>query len=173
MKNTGSDTPAVATTRQAWSMIEPGRVAARMPSGTAISIETMRPSSVSSADAGRRVCDLGRDRLAGGERGAEIAAREIGDVAAELDDQRLVEAELHADLLDRLLGGGGAGEIGGRVARQRPRQQEGDDHHADQARHGEQEALEHQHHGRPHVIGPAWPAIHVCSGKTWMPAGRA
>ena len=54
MKNTGSDTPAVATTRQAWSISEPGLVAARMPSGTAISIETISPSSVSSAEAGSR-----------------------------------------------------------------------------------------------------------------------
>ena len=36
-------------------MIEPGFVAARMPSGTAIDIDTIRPSSVSSAEAGRRV----------------------------------------------------------------------------------------------------------------------
>jgi hypothetical protein len=33
---------------------DPGRVAARTPSGTAIAMETMRPSSVSSAEAGRR-----------------------------------------------------------------------------------------------------------------------
>ena len=55
MKNTGNDTPAVATTRQAWSMIEFGRVAARMPSGTAISIDTISPSKVSSAEAGSLV----------------------------------------------------------------------------------------------------------------------
>ena len=36
-------------------MSEPGRVAAMMPSGTAIAIETIRPSSVSSAEAGSRV----------------------------------------------------------------------------------------------------------------------
>ena len=74
-----------------------------MPSGIAIAIDTIRPSSVSSADAGSRflisvttgwpvVSDLPRSPL-----------REIADVAAELHDQRLVEAELHADLLDRLL----------------------------------------------------------------------
>ena len=55
MKNTGSDTPAVATTRQTWSMMELGRVAARIPSGTAIAIDTISPSRVSSAEAGRRV----------------------------------------------------------------------------------------------------------------------
>ena len=81
MKNTGSDTPAVATTRQAWSMSESGLVAAKMPSGTAIAIETISPSSVSSAEAGSRVADLAGDRLAGGERVAEIAARQVADVA--------------------------------------------------------------------------------------------
>jgi hypothetical protein len=55
VKNTGSDTPAVAITRQAWSRIEFGRVAARMPSGIAIAIDTISPSKVSSAEAGRRV----------------------------------------------------------------------------------------------------------------------
>ena len=126
------------------------------------------------------IADFGRDRLAGGERIAEIAVREVGDVAAELHDQRLVEAELHADLLDRFLGGGGSGEIGRRIAGQRARQQERDDHHADQARHREQQALEdHAQHAaracRPSVTswfvtlwvvmaGPSrdvGPAIHV------------
>src|SRR5437764_144786 len=45
------------------------------------------------------------DRLPGGERGAEVAVCEVGDIAAELHDQRLVEAELDADLLDRFLRG--------------------------------------------------------------------
>jgi len=39
VKNTGSETPAVEMTRQAWSMSDPGRVAARTPSGTAIAME--------------------------------------------------------------------------------------------------------------------------------------
>jgi hypothetical protein len=55
VKNTGNDTPAVAITRQVWSMSEFGRVAARIPSGTAISTDTINPSRVSSAEAGRRV----------------------------------------------------------------------------------------------------------------------
>ena len=38
-------------------MSEFGFVAARMPSGTAITIETMRPSSVNSADAGKHVAN--------------------------------------------------------------------------------------------------------------------
>ena len=96
------------------------------------------------------IADLGRDRLAGGERVAEIAVRQIDDVAEELHDQRLVEAELVADLLDRLLRRGGAGEIGRRIAGQRARQQEGDDHHADQARDRHRQPLEdHGQHGAP------------------------
>src|SRR5262245_18066439 len=70
--------------------------------------------------------DLVSDRLPGGERVAEVAARQIADVTHELYVERLVEAELDADLLDRLLGGGGPGEIGRGIAGQRPRQQEGD-----------------------------------------------
>ena len=97
--------------------------------------------------------DLVAHGLAGGERVAEVAVREIGDVLHELDVERLVEPELHADLLDGFLGGGGAGEVGGRVARQRTRQQERDDHHADQARHGHQQSLEdHHQHGRRPLI---------------------
>ncbi len=64
---------------------------------------------------------------------------EIGDVTPELYDQRLVETEFDADLLDRLLVCGGAGEIGSRIAGQRARQQKGDDDHPDQVR-------DHQHH---------------------------
>ena len=65
-----------------------------MPSGTAITIDTIRPSSVNSAEAGSRLLISRRHRLSGGQRGAEIAVGEIDDIAAELHDQRLVEAEL-------------------------------------------------------------------------------
>jgi hypothetical protein len=88
--------------------------------------ETTRPSSVSSADAGRR----------------------LRSVAEELLDQRLVEAEFLADLLDGFLAGRGPGEIGGRVAGQRARQQEGDDHDPDQRRDGKHQPLaDHGQHG--------------------------
>ena len=92
---------------------------------------------------GRRqaVADFGRDRLAGGERIAEIAMREIVGIAEELFDQRLVEAEFLADLLDRLLGRGGTREIGRGIAGQRARQQERDDHHPDQRRDREHQPL--------------------------------
>ena len=100
--------------------------------------------------------DLVADRLAGGQRIAEIAAREIVDVAARTArSSGLSRPSLHADLLDRLLGGGGPGEIGRRIAGQRARQQEGDDDHADQARHRDQQALEDHHQ---HGSAPAWPA---------------
>jgi hypothetical protein len=59
---------------------------------------------------------------------------EIGDVAAELNDQWLVEAELDADLLDRLFVRGGACEISRWIAGQGARQQKGDDDHPDQIR---------------------------------------
>ena len=73
---------------------------------------------------------------------------EIDGVAEELLDQRLVETELLADLLDRLLGRRGAGEIRRGIAGQRARQQEGDDHDPDQARDREQQALaDHGQHG--------------------------
>ena len=73
--------------------------------------------------------------------------REIDDVMAELHDQRLVEAELDADFLDRLRRRRWAGEIRRRIAGQRARQQEGDDHHADQARDRHRQPFEdHRQH---------------------------
>ena len=94
------------------------------------------------------VADFGRDRLAGGQRIAEIAMGEIVGVAEELLDQRLVEAEFLADLLDRFLGRGGAGEIRRRIAGQRARQQEGDDDDPDQRRDREHQPLaDHGQHG--------------------------
>ncbi len=91
---------------------------------------------------------FGQHRLTGGQRVAEIAVAEVDDIAAELLDQRLVEAELDADFLDGLRRRRGAGEIGGGVARQRAREQEGHDHDADQARDRHRRALEdHRQHG--------------------------
>ena len=74
--------------------------------------------------------------------------REIVGVAEELLDQRLVEAELLADLLDGFLGRGRPREIRGRITRQRARQQEGDDDDADQLGNREHQALaDHGEHG--------------------------
>src|SRR2546423_15685594 len=73
---------------------------------------------------------------------------EIVGVTKKLVDQRLVETELLPDLLDRFLGGGGAGEIRRRIARQRTRQQEGDDDDPDQARDRKHQPLaNHGQHG--------------------------
>ena len=99
---------------------------------------------------GQPGANFGNHRLTRGERRAEVAAREVTHVAHELLGQRLVEAELHAHFLHRLFGGGGTGEIGGRIARQRAGEQEGDDHHADQARHRHQQPFEDEgEHARP------------------------
>src|SRR3546814_13229629 len=54
--------------------------------------------------------------LTGGNRIAEIAMGQIGEVDHELLQQALVEAETVADLFDGFLGRGGSGEEGGRVA---------------------------------------------------------
>ena len=96
------------------------------------------------------IADFSRDRLACCERIAEIAVGEIGGVTEELLDQRLVEAEFLADLLDRLLVRRGAGEIRRGIAGQRPRQQERDDHDPDQARDREHQPLaDHGQHDVP------------------------
>ncbi len=101
-------------------------------------MEMIRPNSVSSADAGKRLAISVHDRLAGRERIAEIAVGEIVDVAQKLLGQRLVEAERFADVGDRLRRGRRAGEIHRRIAGQHARQQERHDDDADQRRdHGD------------------------------------
>ena len=109
--------------------------------------------------------DLLADRLAGGQRIAEIAAREVARHSRpNCTISGWSSPSLTPDLLDRLLGRGGAGEIGRRIARQRARQQERDDHHADQARHRDQHPLEdHAEHRcvpcvtRMRASGSPWP----------------
>ena len=94
--------------------------------------------------------DLGHHRLAGAERVAEIAVRQIADIGDELLGQRLVEAELGADLGDRLRACRQAGEIGRRIARQQPRQHEGDDDDPDDARDRRRQPRQQQlQHARP------------------------
>ena len=83
--------------------------------------------------------NIGDDRLAGGERGAEVAVRKVRDIAQELLGPRAVEPELGTDLLDRLRRRRRPREIGCCVARQHARQQERDDDHPDQARDHRQE----------------------------------
>ena len=55
MKNTGSDTPAVVTMRQRWSIQVPCFTAASTPKGMAMPTARIRANRVSSAEAGRRV----------------------------------------------------------------------------------------------------------------------
>ena len=103
--------------------------------------------------------DLVTDRLPRGERIAEIPVREVTDIAHELQIERLVEAERSPNLLDRLLGRGGAGEISRRITGQRSCQQEGDNDHADQARHRDQQALaDHAQHQRSPPLRRATPS---------------
>ena len=93
--------------------------------------------------------DFGRHRPAGRQRIAEIAMREIVDVAHELFRQRPVEAEAFADVGDRLRRCRRTGEIDRRVARQHAGQKKGDDHDPDQGRdHGQKPAAEGCEHGQ-------------------------
>ena len=66
--------------------------------------------------------------------------QQIIDVDEELHRQAAIEPEVVAHLFDRRGIGHRPGEIGGRIAGQRPRQQEGDDDDTDQRRHGVQDA---------------------------------
>jgi beta-phosphoglucomutase-like phosphatase (HAD superfamily) len=72
------------------------------------------------------------------------------DVVPELHHQWPVEAERHADLLDRGLVRGRPREERRRIAGKRAREQERHDHDADEVRDGARETLEDelQHFGR-------------------------
>ncbi len=98
------------------------------------------------------IADFSRDGLAGGERIAEIAMCKIGGVAEELLDQRLVEAEFLADLLDRLLGRRRSRKIRRGIAGQRAGQQERDDHDPDQT--GDREHQPLADHGQHEQLPP-------------------
>ena len=124
---------------------------------------------------GRRqsVAQLGRDRLSGGERRAEIAMGEIDHIAAELLDQRLVEAKIDPHLLDSLGRCGGAGEIDRRIAGQRSSQQEGDDHDANQAWDRHRQPLEdHRQHFASFAMWSSWPGPSQPSTSRSPHAGR-
>jgi hypothetical protein len=91
--------------------------------------------------------DLGHHRLAGAERVAEIAVRQVDDVTDELLGQRLVEPELGPDLGDRLRARRQPRKVRRRIARQQARQHEGDDDDPDDTgerrRQAGQEELQH------------------------------
>ena len=88
----------------------------------------------------RRGGQTGRDvrqhRLSGCQRGTEIAARQVCDIADELHRQRLIQPEPRANFRDRGLRRRGPGEIGGGISRQHPGQQKRYDDDADDARQG-------------------------------------
>jgi hypothetical protein len=71
-------------------------------------------------------------RLAGGQGIAEVTARQVAQVQQELLGQALVQAQLFAHLRHRLLRAGGPGKERRWIARQRAREQEGDEHDAEQ-----------------------------------------
>ncbi len=105
-----------------------------------MSIDAIRPKQRQLCRGRQACCDLLRHRLTRRKRIAEIAATEIGHVLPKLNKQWLVEPEFDADFFNRLLGRGRACKVSRRIAGERTRQQEGDDHHADQTRHCEQDA---------------------------------
>ncbi len=84
--------------------------------------------------------------LARRQRVAEVAPRQARGVARELLGQAPVEAQALADLRHRLRVGSGPGEVDGGIAGQGPRQQEGDEDDADQARQRAQQSSRDESH---------------------------
>ena len=85
---------------------------------------------------------------------AEIAAGEAREIAPVLDDEGLVEAELAADVLDRLGRRAAAGDLPHRIGRQQVEQREGDQRHAEQDQQRlDQPAAEIGDHARPLCVG--------------------
>ncbi len=118
--------------------------------------------------------DVGDDRLPGRQRLAEVAMGEIDDVAQELLRQRLVEAELLADVLDRLRARRRPREIGRSVSGQHAGEEERDDDDADQAGDHRQQPLSDlpQHRcftdiGRESAIRRPEFVIGTCSGRSF------
>ncbi len=84
---------------------------------------------------------------------AEIAVQQIAEIGAELDQQRLVEAELMADVGDRLGRSAAAGDHAGRIGRKGVEQHEGDGRYAEQDESRLRQPA--QHEGR-HQPLPRW-----------------
>ena len=82
--------------------------------------------------------------MRGEDRVAEVAAQQLADPGEELDQQRLVEPQLGADLRDILGGGEIAGDDRGRIAGRQMQQRE-DEHRDDHDhRHGRQQAADQE-----------------------------
>jgi hypothetical protein len=89
---------------------------------------------------GQPVHQVGEHRLAGGQRAPEIALGQLAEIAEKLRGDIAVEAELAADLLDRVGRRGRAGEIGSGIARQDARQHKGEGDHAEERGHRRQQS---------------------------------
>ncbi len=90
------------------------------------------------------LADQLRNRVRGEDRVAEIAAQQLPDPGEELDQQRLVEPQLGADLRDvlgrREIAGDDRGRIAGREMQQREDEHGDDEDH----RHGRQQAADQE-----------------------------
>ena len=79
------------------------------------------------------------DRPPVGDRGAEVPLRDVPQVVAVLDEDRLVVAELVLDLVDDLWRHVSAERCGDRVSRRDPHEQEDEREHDEDHRHHERE----------------------------------
>ena len=85
--------------------------------------------------------DLVDHGTVGDHRPAEVELQHAAEITAELDPERLVEAELLADRVDFGLGGGRAGDDDCRIRRHDLQQQEADQQNAQQHRERNHQSL--------------------------------
>src|SRR5207244_3299568 len=115
---------------------------------------------------GQPYLKIREDGLAGGERGAQIAAGQVPEVEEKLFGKGPVEAQLRANLFDGLPARSRAGEVGGGVTGQRSGQDERHHDNPGHARQGRQQAAPDQtpdraarRYGRLMIFGfgpPSW-----------------
>ena len=137
------------------SIHEPTRHAAITPSGTASRTEMKSVITVSVSVGSSRWPISSETGCAEKIELPEIAAQQLADPGEELDQQRLVESQLGADLRDIFGRGEIAGDDRGRIAGREMQQREdehGDDH---DHRHGRQQAADQED---MHDVATAWPA---------------
>ena len=82
--------------------------------------------------------------MRGKDRVAEVAAQQLADPRGELNEERLVEPQLGADLRDILGGGEIAGDDRRRIARGQMQEREDEDRDDDDHRHGRQQAADQE-----------------------------
>ena len=155
MKKIGSDTPAVVTTRQRWS-IQRARPRRRQHAERQRDRDGEEQAEQRQLERGRQARQRSRSPPAGRWSASCRGRRAPGRArsARTASSSGLSRPSLTRICVDRLLGRRRPGEVGRRVARQRARQQEGDDDDADQARHG----------------ASRQPLQHACSA--WPPSRR-